>query len=198
MGIIYKKTLKGAEEVSLRSFGLSQRLRPYLLLADGKASTDELQQTHAALPGIADLMAALAADGFLEALSEQAAQTRGAVKVVALREARVANGAPVARWELGAAAEPLPPAAPPPAAAPPLPAGPDQAYRLEEIKQAMTRDVVQLLAADAAPVVTKIRHCGTAADLFVAMMGIKKIVALYRSNAEAERFAQRYAKLASM
>ena len=191
MGIIYKKTLKGAEEVSLRSFGLSQRLRPYLLLADGKASTDELQQTHAALPGIADLMAALAADGFLEALSEQAAQTRGAVKVVALREARVANGAPVASWELGAAAEPLPPAAPP------LPGGPDQAYRLEEIKQAMTRDVVQLLAADAAPVVTKIRHCGTAADLFVAMMGIKKIVALYRSNAEAERFAQRYAKLAS-
>lgn len=196
MGIIYKKTLKGAEEVSLRSFGLSQRLRPYLLLADGKTSIEELQQTHAALPGIADLMAALAADGFLEALSGEAAQTRTAVNVVALREARVANGAPVGAWQASAAVAPAP--VPPPPAAPQSPAVPAHAVRLEEIKQAMTRDVVQLLAADAAPVVTKIRHCATPADLFVAMMGIKKIVALYRNNAEAERFAQRYAELASM
>lgn len=193
MGTIYKKTLKGAEEVALRSFGLSQRLRPYLLLADGKASTDELQQSHAALPGVADLMKALAADGFLEEVTEQAAQARGGVKVVALREARVANGAPTGSWDASEdAPAPMATSPRPPAAAP------EQSYRLEEIKQAMTRDVVVLLAADAAPVVMKIRNCRSAADLFVAMMGIKKIVALYRNNAEADRFAQRYAELASM
>ena len=43
MGTIYKKTLKGVEETSLRSQGLQLKFREYLKLIDGVKSTDEIK-----------------------------------------------------------------------------------------------------------------------------------------------------------
>ena len=42
MSMIYKKTLKGVEEASLRTEGLQLKLRTYLKLVDGVKSTDDI------------------------------------------------------------------------------------------------------------------------------------------------------------
>ena len=43
MSTIYKKTLKGVEEASLRSQGLQLKFREYLKLVDGVKSADEIR-----------------------------------------------------------------------------------------------------------------------------------------------------------
>ena len=46
MDTIYKKTLKGVEETSLRSQGLQLKFREYLKLIDGVKSTDEIKRAN--------------------------------------------------------------------------------------------------------------------------------------------------------
>jgi hypothetical protein len=66
MSIIYKKSLKGVEEVALRSKGLPLRLRAYLLLVDGTKSAAEIQSENAGLPEVEMVLGALKDEGYLE------------------------------------------------------------------------------------------------------------------------------------
>ena len=59
MAITYKKTLKGVEEVALRSSGLQLRLRAYLILVDGAKSDEDIQMLNPSLPEVCMVLAAL-------------------------------------------------------------------------------------------------------------------------------------------
>jgi hypothetical protein len=63
MPIIYRKTAKGLAEIETRVYRLSPRLRSVLIVVDGKRSDAELLQV---LPGVAEALAALAQDGFVD------------------------------------------------------------------------------------------------------------------------------------
>jgi hypothetical protein len=68
MSKIYKKTLKGVEEASLRTEGLQLKLRTYLKLVDGMKSVDEIKRAN---PNLLDVDAALSTlknEGYIESL----------------------------------------------------------------------------------------------------------------------------------
>ena len=68
MNTIYKKTLKGVEETSLRSQGLQLKFREYLKLVDGVKSDDEIRRAN---PNLTELEAALCVlkdEGYIEIL----------------------------------------------------------------------------------------------------------------------------------
>jgi hypothetical protein len=68
MSMIYKKTLKGVEEASLRTEGLQLKLRTYLKLVDGVKSTDDIKRAN---PNLLDVDAALSTlknEGYIESL----------------------------------------------------------------------------------------------------------------------------------
>ncbi len=183
---VFRKTLKGTEEIAFRNQGLSQRLRPYLLLADGKSSLAELQGRAGGLPALDVVMQSLLDQGFVEEVPQAAgAAAAPATNVIDLK---VGNGQAVA-VSAGLAAAPVPTAAPAVARAP---------TEFEQIRLAMSRDCLQLLGKDATQVVVKLHHCQNVNDLFVTMMGIKKIVALYAGDAAAEKFEMRYRHLSSL
>lgn len=190
MTVIYRKTLKGVEEVALKTFGLSPRLRPYLLLADGKLNLDELKKKHSILlPSLEIVMNTLVEQGFLEEVSE----TVPATNVVSIGELRVANGVSVpTSSSVGG-----PTLAPMPQAVPASPTTPAPQMEADQIKLQMMRDVIQALGPDSTQVVIKIRACTSINDLFVTMMGVKKIIAMYAGDSAAEKFEIRYRHLAS-
>ena len=68
MNTVYKKTLKGVEENSLRTQGLQLKFREYLKLIDGVKSTDEIKRAN---PSVQELDAALIVlkdEGYIEML----------------------------------------------------------------------------------------------------------------------------------
>lgn len=64
---IYDKTDKGREEITQRKYGLSSRLRPLLVMVDGRKSSDELLAKVAGLGLTADSLAELIEGGYIEA-----------------------------------------------------------------------------------------------------------------------------------
>jgi hypothetical protein len=68
MNTIYKKTLKGIEEASLRSQGLQLKLREYLKLVDGVKSVDEIQRSNPHLVEVDVVLLVLKNDGYIEVL----------------------------------------------------------------------------------------------------------------------------------
>ena len=68
MSTIYKKTLKGVEETSLRSQGLQLKFRQYLKLIDGVKSTDQIQCANPSLSELDAILAVLKSEGYIEAL----------------------------------------------------------------------------------------------------------------------------------
>ena len=68
MNTVYKKTLKGVEEVSLRSQGLQLKFREYLKLIDGVKSTQQIQAANPSLPNIETMLAVLKSEGYIEDL----------------------------------------------------------------------------------------------------------------------------------
>lgn len=194
MPSIYRKTLKGIDEVAFKSTGLPLRLLSYLLAVDGEASVDQLAARNPQLPSIAVVLQGLADQGFLEVIGT-------AANVVDLAQARVGNGANNVYGNT-TTANPTPPpmyAPPPPPPPPPSYAQAPAGYfpELEIYKSNMSRDVSALLGADAGPVIQKIQACRTKDDLFAAMMGIKKIIMIYLDRNAAEKFGTRYNALAS-
>ncbi len=69
MNTIYKKTLKGVEECSLRTQGLQLKLREYLKLVDGVKSADEIQRANPSLLEVDAVLIVLKNDGYIESLS---------------------------------------------------------------------------------------------------------------------------------
>jgi hypothetical protein len=68
MNTIYKKTLKGVEECSLRTLGLQLKLREYLKLVDGVKSADEIQRANPHLLEVDVVLLVLKNDGYIKAL----------------------------------------------------------------------------------------------------------------------------------
>ncbi len=194
---IYRKTLKGIDEVAFKTSGLPLRLLSYLLVVDGEASADQLAARNQHLPSMPEVLQGLAGQGFLEVIGT-------AANVVNISQMRVGNGSntfssqpetqPPQQMAPQAPAQQQQPQFQPQAYAP---APPGYFPELEIYKTNMTRDVSALLGADAGPVIQKIQGCKTRDDLFAAMMGIKKIITIYVDRAAADKFGSRYSSLTS-
>ena len=188
MSVIYRKSVKGVEEVAFKSFGLPMRLTSYLLAVDGESSVEQLSARHPSLPSLGLVLQGLLEQGFLELAgsSDKAGdrfQQRGDSGAPAL-------AAGVQRAALAAQNYYQP-----------VPAQSaqvrNQELELDKYKADMVRDVSVLLGADAAPVIQKIQACGSRENLFVTMMGIKKIIIIYKNRDIAEKFASRYLALSN-
>ena len=68
MNTIYKKTLKGVEETSLRCLGLQLKFREYLKLIDGVKSTDEIKRANPSLQELDVALIVLKDEGYIEVL----------------------------------------------------------------------------------------------------------------------------------
>ena len=68
MNTIYKKTLKGVEECSLRTHGLQLKLREYLKLVDGVKSANEIQRANPNLTEVEAVLGVLKDEGYIEVL----------------------------------------------------------------------------------------------------------------------------------
>jgi hypothetical protein len=69
MNTIYKKTLKGVEECSLRTQGLQLKLREYLKLVDGIKTAGDIQHSNPNLQEVEAVLIALKSDGYIESLN---------------------------------------------------------------------------------------------------------------------------------
>jgi hypothetical protein len=194
---IYRKTLKGIDEVAFKTSGLPLRLLSYLLAVDGEASVDQLAARNQHLPSMAEVLQGLAGQGFLEVIGT-------AANVVNISQMRVGNGGNAFSAQQDTQPpQQMPMQAPPPQQQPQfqpqsyVPAPASYFPELEIYKTNMTRDVSALLGSDAGPVIQKIQACKTKDDLFAAMMGIKKIITIYADRAAADKFGTRYGSLAS-
>ncbi len=186
MSIVYRKSLKGIDEVAFKSTGLPMRMASYLLAVDGESSVDQLAAKNPQLPSLNVVLQGLQEQGFLEVASASA-------NVVSMTPMRVGNGASVMSSQPAAYAPPA--QAYSSASNAMLMPGTNSFPELETIKGNMVRDVSSLLASDAGPVIAKIQACRTKDDLFATMMGIKKIVSIYLDRNAAEKFALRYQSL---
>ena len=190
MGMIYRKSLKGIDELAFKTNGLPMRLMSYLMVVDGESSIEHLMAKNPQLPSMDVVLQGLVQQGFVEVAGNDA-------NVVQMNNTRVGNGAPMPS---------APPAYAPPAYAPtyapapmqqPMSSGTNNSYspELEQIKASMVKDVSGILGTDAGPVIQKIQAARTKDDLFGSMMGIKKIITIYANAALAEKFALRYQSL---
>ena len=68
MSKIYKKTLKGVEETSLRSQGLQLKFREYLKLVDGVKSTEDIKRANPSLQELDAALMVLKDEGYIEVL----------------------------------------------------------------------------------------------------------------------------------
>ncbi len=186
MATIYRKSLKGIDELAFKSGRLTLRLTSYLLAVDGVSSTEELAARNPHLPSMDVILQGLMQQGFIEVVSGPAAAGQApaapaapvAPSVYSTQTMNTPDFAQAARQAATATLKP-------------------PALELEIIKGNMVRDVSSLLGSDAAPVIAKIQNCVTKDDLFAAMMGIKKIITLYVDRDTAERFGSRYTVLSS-
>ena len=192
MSKIYRKTLKGIDEVAFKSSGLPLRLLSYLIAVDGEASVDQLSVRNSQLPSIAVVLQGLADQGFLEIIGTGA-------NVMDLAQARVGNGANNNYGNTNTATSTPPQMYASSSPIPPSYAQAPAGYfpELEIYKSNMSRDISALLGADAGPVIQKIQGCRTKDDLFAAMMGIKKIITIYLDRNAADKFGARYSALAN-
>ncbi len=188
MSIVYRKSLKGIDEVAFKSAGLPMRMASYLLVVDGESSVDQLAARNPQLPSLGIVLQGLLEQGFLEVASISA-------NVVSMTPMRMGNGANVMASQPAPQPQPQPTYQSAPASM--LVPGMNSFPELETIKVNMVRDVSSLLASDAGPVIAKIQACRTKDDLFATMMGIKKIVSIYLDRNAAEKFALRYPSLSS-
>jgi hypothetical protein len=216
---VYRKTLKGTEEVAFGSYSLSDRMRPYLMMVDGVSNIGILQARNAAMPSFEMVLQSLANEGFIE-IAQQETAAQNADKVVPMPVARFGGGgfAPAAAPQ-AAPAQPRfsqPQAVPapaqprftqpePPVVQPRQPMPPVQAQasriskaQIDAIKSEMIRDVSSLLGKDAPLVINKITSCQSTDELFASLMGLKKIISMYTTNAYAEQFGTKYAYIASL
>ena len=203
MSFVYRKTLKGVDELAFKTYGLPLRMVSYLIAVDGEASVDELTARHTHLPSLPAILQGLLDQGFIEILGEKAG-----ANVVDINAMRMATGTD-AYMAPQPAPPPMPPmqpmqptfrATPPPemqqyAARPMMQPAVDPFPMLETVKANMVRDVGITLGADSGPVIAKIQGCKTKDDLFATMMGIKKIISIYADMKAADKFLSRYPML---
>jgi hypothetical protein len=190
MGIIYRKSLKGIDELAFKTTGLPMRLMSYLSVVNGESTVEQLAAQHRQLPSLDVVLQGLCEQGFLEVASS-------AANVVQMNTARVGNGAP--EYSTPVSPSNVPPMMQQAIQSPMQQQLPRQATgftpELDLIKTNMVRDISSILGSDAAQVIQKIQGCHTKDDLFATMMGIKKIITIYANAAQAEKFAIKYQSL---
>ena len=190
MNIVYKKSLKGVEEVAIRSNGLQLRLRPYLILADGNKSAANIQQLNPGLPEVEMVLAALFDEGYLVVVGQVAGTVMGNSPINAATQTNMPNTTQIlepfaATTNLSQGGNNL---------------GKSNAdnSKFVQARDSMTREMMSLLGKDAEMVVTKIQRCDNAMDLFAMMMGLKKIITMYASAAKAEEFANKFSYISTL
>jgi hypothetical protein len=190
MSIIYRKSLKGIDEIAFKTTGLPLRMMSYLLIVDGESSVDQLVARNAQLPSIQIVLEGLREQGFLENIGV-------ATNVVAMGAAQTVNGAPAQQYRSNnnLLSNLLPSRPESQNTLPSYINQFNQSAELEKIKNMMAQDVTTILGADAAQVVRKIQSSQTKDELFANMMGIKKIISIYSNSVAAEKFADRYQML---
>lgn len=195
MGMIYRKSMKGIDELAFKTNGLPMRMMSYLMAVDGETSVEHLVARNPQLPSMDVVLQGLMQQGFLEVAGSDA-------NVVQMNNMRVGNGAsyPAQAPMQNYAPAPMQqqPMQQQPMQRQPMQANINTGYNspeLEMVKGNMVKDVSGILGSDAAPVIQKIQGCRTKDDLFSAMMGIKKIITIYSNAALAEKFAARYQSL---
>lgn len=87
MSIVYRKSLKGIDEVAFKSTGLPMRMASYLLVVDGESSVDQLAARNPQLPSLSIVLQGLMEQGFLEVASSSANVVSKVVRETKLREA---------------------------------------------------------------------------------------------------------------
>lgn len=76
---IFRKTDKGSEEVKSRAHGLPNRMRPLLILVDGRLAADELLRRAPDPAAAGEQLQALLDGGFIEAVGGGAAATAATI-----------------------------------------------------------------------------------------------------------------------
>ncbi len=189
MSIIYKKSLKGVEEVALRSSGLQLRLRAYLILVDGAKSAAEIQSLNSGLPEVEMVLAALKDEGYLEVIGQAQGSNNTSFS------GTTSQARPSAPANQGYRSnDTFPPTTNNSA---PSNNSLDNAQFIQA-RDNMTREIMSLLGKDAEMVVTKIQRCDNGMDLFAMMMGLKKIITMYSSAAKAEEFANKFSYISTL
>ena len=188
MSVTYKKSLKGVEEVALRSNGLQLRLRAYLILVDGSKSTDEIQYINPGLPEVEMVLSALSDEGYLEVVSQSnshlAAPTKPQIPINSTafqqtiqQNPQLLNSAPSFSNTTNSS---------------------NNNNKFLEARDNMAREIMQLLGKDAEMVVAKIQRCDNGMDLFAMMMGLKKIIGMYANAEKADAFVSKFAYISQL
>lgn len=188
MSIIYKKSLKGVEEVALRSKGLQLRLRAYLILVDGSKSVANIEYLNPGLPEVELVLAALLDEGYLEVIGHGATSSNSLTNTTF--QTNTQNTAQ--------RVEPFPATMNLNQGGNNLGNSSADNSKFVQARDSMTREMMSLLGKDAEMVVTKIQRCDNAMDLFAMMMGLKKIITMYASAAKAEAFANKFSYISTL
>lgn len=189
MSITYKKSLKGVEEVALRSNGLQLRLRAYLILVDGSKSADEIQYVNPGLPEVEMVLSALADEGYLDVVSQSNSNSAAAAPTkpqippnstpfqqTIQQNPQLLNSAPSFSNTTNSSNN----------------------NKFLEARDNMAREIMQLLGKDAEMVVAKIQRCDNGMDLFAMMMGLKKIIGMYANAEKADAFVSKFAYISQL
>ena len=183
MSIIYKKSLKGVEEVALRSSGLQLRLRTYLILVDGSKSSQEIQFINPGLPEVEMVLSALLDEGFLEVLSKNSGNSSNAPQATRPQTTTTIQQQPTQSNATSSFSSTT---------------NSGNNNKFLEARANMTREIMQLLGKDAEMVVAKIQRCDNGMDLFAMMMGLKKIIGMYANAEKADAFASKFAYISQL
>lgn len=161
MATIYRKTAKGQTEIETRALKLAPRLRSMLILVDGRRSDAELAQM---IPQAgAEVVQALAADGFIEAVEPAA-------------EAVVASG----------------PRRQPSAAAAPVAAPAVQAPDFEARRSQAVRHLTDLVGPVSEALALRMERARDEAELLPLIAMAVQLVGNTRGRSVAATYAQRH------
>lgn len=210
MSLIYKKTLKGVEEIALRSNNLQMRLRVYLILVDGIKSVEMIQASNPTLAEVEMVLNALHDEGYLQVASNNSSDAGRANPInkdlpgYFQPTVNQFNSAPASsqfqaptQFQSPAQSSNLPYANTIQNVSNKNNAN-DQNAQFLQARDAMIREMTALLGKDAEMVVGKISRCENGMDLFAMMMGLKKIITMYANSDNAESFANKFSYVATL
>ena len=190
MALIYKKTLKGVEEIALRSNNLQMRLRVYLILVDGSKSTEMIQSLNPNLSEVEMVLNALHDEGYLQIVSGNKSDVMNDLQANNTQSSSQTNNSFYANT-IQNNSQPI---------SNKNNTTDNSANNVQflQARENMIRDMMVLLGKDAEMVVGKIQRCENGMDLFAMMMGLKKIITMYASNDKAEAFANKFSYVATL
>ena len=199
MTTVYKKSLKGVEEVALRSKGLQLRLRAYLILVDGTKSTEMIQALNPSLPEVEMVLSALHDEGYVEIVNENQSANANNQSNQSFSD----NMQPIANQFRNTQSFQQPNNFSPSNNQNNNQSGGNNNdnfgnNQFTQARDNMTREIMILLGKDAEMVVTKIQRCESGMDLFAMMMGLKKIITMYANSDKAEAFASKFSYVSTL